>query len=467
MTRVVVINGLRGDSRPTTVQNVLAFSRYLATNEILNVNVFGLVPEVRNLSAVILTYDFLALRNRPIWKVLVRRVQSLIESAPVRIAMPQDDYTCCDILDQFICDLGITHVYTPINRDLEVLYPHATARSVKFFEALTGYVDVAEFNRVSQFSRPFSERQTDVGQRIRLLPPHLGSEAGEKGKLAIEFSKRAREAGFECDVSTRSEDVLLGDDWYRFLGNSKYTVSAKGGATLADPKGKLADQVRRMHLRESTVSNNVINSRLKRHLGRTGNFTAISPRIFEASAMGVCQILKRDDYFDGFEAWKHYVPIEKDSDPFNDVFDLMRDDARAIEIVKASQEFLLNSDEYTYKNFLRGLSKEIGLAASVATQQVTDSSTELDRAVGDNGEALVWLQSYLSRAMASGTLRKVERLLASGTFFCLSDEDKAWISHAENCKESILLWVQALLSKRLIVESVVIPWRSVSSYLQS
>lgn len=467
MTRVVVINGLRGDARPTTIQNVLSISRYLAVDKILNVNIFGLVPEVRNLSAVILTYDFLALRSLPIWKVLVRRVQSLIESAPVRIAMPQDDYTCCDILDEFICDLGITHVYTPINCDLEVLYPHATARSVKFFEALTGYVDVAEFNRVSQFSRPFSERQIDVGQRIRLLPPHLGSEAGEKGKLAIEFSKRAREAGFECDVSTRSEDVLLGDDWYRFLGNSKYTVSAKGGATLADPKGKLADQVRRMHLRESTVSNNVINSRLKRHLGRTGNFTAISPRIFEASAMGVCQILKRDDYFDGFEAWKHYVPIEKDSDLFTDVFDLMRDDARAIEIVIASQEFLLGSDKYTYKNFLRGLSKEIGLAASVATPRVTDSSSVLDRAVGDNGEALVWLQSYLSRAMASGTLRKVERLLASGTFFCLSDEDRAWISHAENCKESILMWVQALLSKRLIVESVVIPWRSVSSYLQS
>ena len=71
MTRVVVINGLRGDSRPTTVQNVLALSRYLATDEILNVNICGLVPEVRKLSAVILTYDFLALRNRPIWKVLV------------------------------------------------------------------------------------------------------------------------------------------------------------------------------------------------------------------------------------------------------------------------------------------------------------------------------------------------------------------------------------------------------------
>ena len=467
MIRVVVINGLRRDSRPTTVQNVLAFSRHLAADEIFNVNVFGLVHEVRNLSAVILTYDFLALRNLPIWKVLVQRVQLLIESAPVRIAMPQDDYTCCDILDGFICDLGITHVYTPITRDLEVLYPKSIARSVKFFEALTGYVDVAEFNRVSQFSRPFSERQVDVGQRIRLLPPHLGSEAGEKGKLAIKFSIIAKEAGFECDVSTRSEDVLLGDDWYRFLGNSKYTVSAKGGATLADPKGKLADQVRRMHLRESAVSNNVINSRLKRHLGRTGNFTAISPRIFEASAMGVCQILKRDDYFDGFEEWKHYVPIDKDLQSYTDAFNLMRDDARAIEIVKASQEFLLGSDKYTYKNFLRGLSKEIGLTGSVATPQVTDSSSVLDRAVGDNGEALDWLQSYLSRAMASGTLRKVERLLASGTFFCLSDEDKAWISHAENCKESILMWVQALLSKRLIVESVVIPWRSVSSYLQS
>jgi hypothetical protein len=109
MTSVVVIHGLRADSRPTTVQNVLSHSRYFPADEVLNVNIFGLIPDVTQTDVVILTYDFLALRTWPIWNVLVKRVSSLIDAASTRIAMPQDDYTNCDVLDEAVCQLGITH----------------------------------------------------------------------------------------------------------------------------------------------------------------------------------------------------------------------------------------------------------------------------------------------------------------------------------------------------------------------
>ena len=465
MSCVGVIHALRSDSRPTTIQNVTSLSKYLSATKILNVNAFGLVPTVIHLDVVILTYDFLALRTWPIWNILLKRVESVLRAAQIRIAMPQDDYTCCDVLDKFICDFGITHVYTPITRDLDVLYPKATTQSVTFGEALTGYVDEEELRRFSQFSRPFAQREVDLGQRVRRLSPHLGERAQIKWQLAEAFSDITEKAGFVCDVSTQSEDVLTGDSWYQFLGNTRFTVGSKGGASLADPKGKLADQVRRMRTRKPEIQDAEIWRRLKLQLGRSGDFAAISPRIFETSALGACQILMRDDYFDGFEPWVHYVPLDSESQVLNDVFGVMRDYERAGEIVRASQDFLINSGKYTYKRFFNQMIRNLSLETTSSSTEVLDSSSQLDGAIGSNGEALPWVQSYLARATASGSLRKVERFLSSGRFLYLNEDDKNWNMHVEANRNSLLLWVESLRSRKLIVESAAIPWRSVTSYL--
>ena len=81
MMQAVVIHGLRHDARSTTVQNVLAVSRHLSVDKILNVNVFGLVSSTIQADVVIFTYDFLALRTWPIWRELVRRIRPVVESA--------------------------------------------------------------------------------------------------------------------------------------------------------------------------------------------------------------------------------------------------------------------------------------------------------------------------------------------------------------------------------------------------
>ena len=365
-----------------------------------------------------------------------------------------------------MCDWGITHVYSPITKDLSVLYPRATGKSLRFGEALTGYVDEAEFERISRLARPFEQREIDVGQRVRLLSPHLGEQATTKGVWAIRFAKLAQESGFRCDVTSRTDDTLLGDDWYRFLGNTKFTIGAKGGASLADPTGRLADQVRRMRVRRPQIQDDEIRRRLKTYRGSEGDFSAISPRMFEAAAMGTCQILRRDDYFDGFEPWKHYVPIDEISQIDDRVLAVMRDKDRAAQIIRSSQDFLIGSGNYTYKGFFERVAADVGLMTR-CTPRVTDSSAELDDAIGVNGKALPWLQSYLARAIASRSLREAERHLSSGRFLVLNDSDKQWHSHIEANRHSVLRWIESIRSKQLIVESIAIPWRSVSSYLKA
>lgn len=465
VSHLVVVHALRADSRPTTVQNVLAYARYLRPSQITYINAFGLIPEIKAADAIIFTYDFLWLRTWPIWKTLTNRLRSISRATPIRIAMPQDDYVHSRRLDEFVCDFRITHVYTPITADLRILYPRARDEAVVFQEALTGYVDEVELARVSAFALPYEKRDIDIGQRIRLLPTQLGPEASRKGQLALRFASAAQDYGFRCDVSVKDNDVLLGDDWYRFLGNIRFTVGAKGGATLADVDGRLWDQARRQRLRNPTLADGTIQKSPRIRNGKAGNFTAISPRMFESAALNVCQILNKDTYFPGFKPWVHYLPIDFESNNYQSVFAAMRDKSRVKEVIGMAREFLIERGNYSYSRFLAKLSRDIGLQTSFARTSITDTSEILDRVTGENAMNLQDVQEFLAQAIRRGLLKDVARELTSGTFGAVhklkNTRSQVWLSD----KESLLAWVDGLRSKRLLLESVVVPWRSATSFL--
>ena len=210
---VFVLHALRDDSRSTTLSHAACFGRYMSGCHVEYVNVFGKIPSQTKSDLVIVTYELVALRNLPIWNDLVRRISAILRDAKLRVVMPQDDYSSCDVLDQFVVEQNFDFVFTPITRDLEQLYPKSSQRGVKFYEAFTGYFEQSDWVYLEQFSQRFEKRTVDIGQRVRHLPPQLGEVAGRKGQLAVEFAHLASAAGFFCDVSTRAEDVFVGDNW--------------------------------------------------------------------------------------------------------------------------------------------------------------------------------------------------------------------------------------------------------------
>jgi hypothetical protein len=388
----------------------------------------------------------------------------ILEAARFRIAMPQDDYSRCDVLDSFIVDQKFDAVFTPITRDLEQLYPRAVRAGIQFHEAFTGYFELSDWSRLETFSRPFRDRSIDVGQRVRHLPPQLGRAAGIKGQLAIDFGDAAEKQGFVCDVSTRSEDVFLGDDWWRFLGNMKFTVSRRGGASMADPTGRLADRVRRYQMRHPVASMAEIEKKVSMKGGRIGDFSAISPRLFEAAALGVCQILEPDDYVDGLLPGVHYIPLESDFSNIDEVFETMRDLDRCEEIVNASQDLLLRSGDFTYEAFVKQLSLVANIEHKIGAPRLfRDSSEDLDGIVGGESSNLHWVQDYVRRAFIRGRLAKCIENLQQGRLLILGSQDELMKSWAESESESLLKWLTAFRSRRLMVESLVIPWRTATS----
>jgi hypothetical protein len=106
---------------------------------------------------------------------------------------------------------------------------------------------------------------------------------------------------------------------------------------------------------------------------KAGDFSAESPRLFEAAALGVCQILEDDQYLDGaLRPWVHYLPLMPDFSNVEEILIFMRDQEKCATIIAAAQSELIDSGKYTYDSFLAQFQIDAGLGANTSPGKVTD-----------------------------------------------------------------------------------------------
>jgi hypothetical protein len=240
----------------------------------------------------------------------------------------------------------VDRVLTPIDNDLDILYPRTTKKA-KFKIVLTGYAPTK-----TPITPPLAERPIDLGQRVRMMSPHLGQYAQQKANQSMRVADVARAAGFVVDVSMRTEDGFVGASWLDFLRKCKFTVGMKGGASIADPYGLLYNRVEaRRHRYESEHLTAASLGFLRRRDGKH-RFSAISPRLFEAAASGTCQILKSDDYLSVLEPWRHYIPLQEDFSNLDEVVRAMSDLEMAADLVKNAYETLIVSGKFSYRHLV-------------------------------------------------------------------------------------------------------------------
>jgi hypothetical protein len=358
----------------------------------------------------------------------------------VKVAIPQDDYTQCAALDEFIVGADIDLVFSPLTNGLDTLYPLSMQNGVRFCELLTGYWEDSLSSRAASLGRRFPERTWDLGQRVRSLPPNLGSAAGKKAELALQFSEYAASCGLVCNVSLKNSDALLGFDWWRFLGDCRFTIGRRGGASLEDPWGRLARRVELM----STFFPDLSSDRIRRLCllaNRTErDFSAIGPRIFESAALGVCQVLEEDFYLDGLEPWRHYLPLASGMRNRSEIIEAMKDLERCEEIAANARELLIDSGTYSYGAAVTYLVREaLGIEAAGKPKSVIDIDEGFFPHTSHDEPPI--------------------RSIAARTLFGLRSNQGLPIE--------IKRWKQASRSKQLIAESFLRPWTSLTRALSS
>lgn len=243
-------------------------------------------------------------------------------SNAVKVALPQDDYDCSEILDDWMVRWGINVCYSVLPSFSSVLYP-VFSRFGEIRSAYTGYVDDSCVNK-SKTATSHEDRPRDVFYRATRLPANFGSLGRLKAEIADGFLKLAPQIrpGLSLDISCSAKDVLWGDTWHKHLSQAKFTLATPSGSSLLDPRGAYRHCVKDL---SSGLAFREIEDKCFPGQDNKYAFEALSPRHIEAALWGTVQIAVEGNYSEVLEPNVHYIPVSRDLSNLRDVLELMED----------------------------------------------------------------------------------------------------------------------------------------------
>ena len=339
--------------RPTTVQHLRFLDHSLTPHDVLRWNAaYGVPRWVRDypFDVVLLHYSVLCMR----WETPFERWRSSLDwirdSEAVRLAMPQDEFVCAHTLDEWLESLDLDCVFSVLDeRHWPTLYPRTSART-RMERSYTGFVDDRAAGAAKTLPRPHAERPLDIVYRARNLPFQIGHHGQLKHRIAEIVDPAARAHGLQTDISTRIGDTKYGDAWFDFLASGRCVIGAESGSSALDPYGELRrfEPAWRAEHPEATFEEF---SALQPPGWDDYEFTAISPRLFEAAQTKTAQMLVEGEYDGILEAERHYVPLRRDLSNLDDALDLIADPAETEAFAERAWEDLILSGKYSYGAF--------------------------------------------------------------------------------------------------------------------
>jgi hypothetical protein len=313
---------------------------------------------------IILDVTFLCARwNAP--KVLSRiknEYQFVKNSDAVKIAFPQDEYDCNEILDEWMCDWNVDVVYSVISEHWDVLYPKYHKKG-HIRLGFTGYVNESLIDRKR---KPFAKRTIDIGYRAKKLLPYFGRLGETKWTIGRDVNALAKAAGLKVDISVGDKSTLLGEAWLEFIDNSKFTLGANSGSSLLDPRGKIQHDIRNYFIDNPRATFIEVEELFFKGLDGQFQFTAISPRVMEAALLDSCQILVEGEYSNILVPMEHYIPIKNDASDFDQVLEAMKDQSLVDQMIRKCRSTILDTSDLRSKNMAR---KILDVAADLVSRK--------------------------------------------------------------------------------------------------
>jgi cell division protein FtsB len=356
--RILILNaiGVPRVTRRSTLNHTFALPRYAPQHQYV-LHSYGdeVTAEVAaaRFDVIVIDNTFLCYR----WVTPVEIYDKLREtyafvgrSGAIKIALPQDEYNYCEVLDEWLSDWRVDVIYSPSFDFRELFYRRCAGGDIR--PILTGYVDDADIAYGRRFARPLADRRIDISYRARRLAPWVGRLGVLKANLGTEFARRAAAADLRIDVSNRDEDTLYGEAWLDFLGDSKFVLGSESGASLLDPRGLIRAATDAYVIAHPNASFEEVEATCFPGLDDQHRMTAISPRLFETIIAGACLVLVRGDYDGIVEAERHYIPLEPDFSNIGSVTERLRDHRNAELMAKRAYDDVIASSKYTYRLFV-------------------------------------------------------------------------------------------------------------------
>jgi len=346
-------------ARRTLLNHLLFLPKYAPGHSYTFHRVFTPTAEIMaaHFDLIVLDTTFLCYRwSRPalVFEELRDAYDFIRRSDAVKIALPQDEYDHSELLDEWLADWRVDIVFSCCFRERALFY-HRTRARAEIVEGFTGYVDDIDIELGRSFSRPFSEREIDVGYRARDLGAYFGRIGHVKSVLGREFAAAATGSGLRVDVSTRLEDTIVGDDWLRFIGNSRFTLGSDSGSGLIDRRGEIKDAITAYLAEHPQAGFDEVEKACFPGLDGKPAMTALSPRLFETVLGGSCPVLVKGWYGGVLEPEVHYIPIEPDFSNLPEVVERVRSGSEVASIIERCYTRLILDERFRYCTLARSV----------------------------------------------------------------------------------------------------------------
>lgn len=260
-------------------------------------------------------------------------------SSACKVALPQDDYDCSEILDDWVVAWGVDRVYSVCAENWDLIYP----RYVKTGDIRLGYTGYVSDDWIRAWKRPkaFSERSIDVSYRATRLPANFGSVGHLKSAIAERFVAAVPEGRLKLDISIDKKDLIPGHRWHDFLEDSRFCLVTPSGSSLLDPRGKLRASVTAYAERHPRADFQTVERACFPGQDRLRSFTAISPRNIEAALAETVQIATPGNYSNLMRAGEHFISLDENCSNVNEVLRSMNDAPLVDRIRRSCKEALL------------------------------------------------------------------------------------------------------------------------------
>ena len=267
----------------------------------------------------------------------------------LKVEFIQDDYRWIDRETAASRDIGINVLFTVAPEPAASQVYDERLPGVRRVLTLTGYVPE---NLVGRPIKPLGERTIDVGYRARDLPFWLGRLSREKVWIGQRFLERAPAYGLRCDIAWTEDQRIYGERWIEFVSSCRATLGCESGASIADFDGSVEQAVLTfMGAHPRATFEDVHEAVLRPYEGNVV-MNIVSPRVFEAAALGTALVMFPGEYSGVVSPEKHYIVLEKDFSNMDDIVDKLRDDKLVSAMTARARHDLIESGRWGYRAFV-------------------------------------------------------------------------------------------------------------------
>jgi hypothetical protein len=267
-------------------------------------------PIIKNqFDLILLSPMFLCARYTPdLLEVIKVKFDFVSQSRAIKIAMPQDDYDCSEILDSWLYEWGVDVIYSVCPENWNLLYPKCSSeKDIRL--GYTGYILDNQMISLGKTKR-WSERTIDVSYRASKLSYNFGELGQLKSEIPSWFARAAGDLeDLNVDIQIGEQHFINGKKWYKFLESSRYVLMSPSGSSVIDPTGDLRELASEVAGLDVSISEFFdLASKRKCRWHEMPN-TMISPRSLEAALSGAVQIAIESAYSGLLVPGVDYIPL--------------------------------------------------------------------------------------------------------------------------------------------------------------